>query len=90
MNAYILYGYVEKEEKDGDIVLYNSVAVVNRAGKLELNTRKTHMYYNDELWCKEGYGFKSLIIENLKGDKFKCVIGICMDINPKNFTSGKF
>lgn len=70
--------------------LYNSVGVVGRNGEWLLNVRKTHLYYNDELWCEEGEGFKSIEISNLKGEKFKCAIGICMDINPKNFTSGQF
>ena len=90
LNSYVLFGYVEKEEKDSKTTLYNSAAVVNRMGELELNVRKTHLFFNDELWCSEGDGFKSLVLTNHKGDPFKCIIGICMDINPKNFTSGEF
>ena len=64
--------------------------MVDRKGEFALNVRKTHLFFNDKLWCEEGEGFKSITIENLKGDKFKCAIGICMDINPKEFTSGEF
>lgn len=38
---------MEVEEKDGEIKLYNSAAVVDRTGKPILNYRKTHLYYND-------------------------------------------
>lgn len=29
-------------------------------------------------------------ITNLKGESFTCVPAICMDINPKDFTSGEY
>jgi protein N-terminal amidase len=64
--------------------------VIDRKGEPILNYRKTHLYYNDELWCKEGQGFKDLEIVNTKGEKFRAVLGICMDINPKNFASGLY
>lgn len=48
------------------------------------------MYFNDQLWCEEGDGFKTLEITNTKGEVFKTVIGICMDIDPKNYMSGKY
>ena len=64
--------------------------MIYRKGEPILNYRKTHLYYNDELWCKEGQGFKDLEIINTKGEKFRAVLGICMDINPKNFTSGLY
>lgn len=54
------------------------------------NTRKTHLYFADELWAQEGSGFKTIEIINTKGQKINCTVGICMDINPKNFTSGKY
>ena len=57
---------------------------------MELNVRKTHLYYADKYWCEEGQGFKCITVSNLKGETFKCAIAICMDINPKDFTSGQF
>ena len=90
LNCYIIYGYIEKEEKEGTVSLYNSATLVGRDGKMEINVRKTHLFFNDKLWCKEGDGFKCVEIANLKGEKFKCAIGICMDINPKDFTSGEW
>lgn len=71
-------------------MLYNSAAVVDRQGKPILNYRKTHLYYNDKLWCEAGDGFKSLEITNRKGETFRAVIGICMDINEKDFSSGQY
>jgi len=70
-------------------VLYNSAAICDREGKFIFNTRKTHLYFADELWAQEGEGFKQLSIKNTKGQMFNCAVGICMDINEKNFTSGK-
>lgn len=48
------------------------------------------MYCSDELWCAKGDGFKVATIYNLHDQPFKCAIGICMDINPEGFTSGKY
>jgi predicted amidohydrolase len=66
------------------------LAIIDRAGKLHCNYRKTHLYFNDKLWAKEGSGFMVFEIKNLKGEMFKCVPAICMDINPKDFTSGEY
>lgn len=81
LECYVLVGYVEKEEKNGEVLLYNSAFVIDRKGVPIMNYRKTHLYFNDELWCKPGDGFKELEIINTKGEKFRSVIGICMDIN---------
>lgn len=89
LKAYVLFGYVESIEQHGKILLYNSAAMSDREGNFIFNTRKTHLYYADELWAEEGNGFKSIVIKNLTGQSFNCAVGICMDINPKNFTSGK-
>ena len=70
--------------------MYNSAAVIGREGQWVMNVRKTHLYFNDKLWCEEGEGFKCLEVTNTKGLKFKCLIGICMDINPKDFSSGEW
>jgi hypothetical protein len=44
---------------------------------------------SDDLWAKEGSGFKSATIATKHGDTIKCAIGICMDINEYKWTSGK-
>ena len=61
------FGYIEKEEKDGQVKLYNSASVIDRQGKLLLNYRKTFLYFCDKLWCEEGDGFKCIEIVNTKG-----------------------
>lgn len=48
------------------------------------------MYESDQLWCCEGPGFNNIIIYNSQNQPIKCSIGICMDINPKGFKSGKY
>jgi predicted amidohydrolase len=49
------------------MVLYNSAAVINREGKPFFNTRKTHLYFADELWATEGDGFKNFELINCRG-----------------------
>jgi protein N-terminal amidase len=90
LRAYVLFGYAEKVEEGDKTRFYNSAAICNREGEFIFNTRKTHLYYADEYWSQEGNGFKDLTITNLKGEHFKCSVGICMDLNPKGFTSGKY
>lgn len=51
------FGYIEKAELNGKILLYNSAAVVDRSGKTILNYRKCHLYFNDKLWATEGEKF---------------------------------
>ena len=70
--------------------MYNSIAIIDRQGKLYCNYRKTHLYYNDMLWAEEGSGFVVIELKNLKGEVFKCAPAICMDINPKDFKSGEY
>jgi len=65
--AYVLIGYIEKIAKNGKVLLYNSAAVCDRQGNFFFNTRKTHLYYADELWSQEGEGFKQLTLKNKKG-----------------------
>lgn len=69
-------------------MLYNSAAVLDRAGNLICNYRKTHLYYNDKLWAEAGPGFKTVTILNRQGQKILCALGICNDINQKGFISG--
>jgi len=67
--------------------------LVDRSGNLLLNFHKKHLYESDKNWdCKEGKQFqvnimylKSIEITNINGDKIKCALGICMDINPYEF-----
>lgn len=76
-------------ENEHSLALYNSAAVLDRDGLLVLNYRKTHLYYNDKLWAQEGNGFSTFTLKTTAGQELKCTLAICMDINPKDFTSGK-
>ncbi len=67
MKSYIGFGYIEKVKKEESILLYNSLAVIDRKGKLICNYRKTHLYYNDKMWAQEGPGFVTFELTNLKG-----------------------
>lgn len=60
LKAYVLFGYVEKVIKEGKTILYNSAAMSDREGNFVFNTRKTHLYFADELWGEEGEGFKAV------------------------------
>ena len=51
------FGYIEKEEGEGETRLFNSAAVLDREGKLVCNHRKWHLYYNDKFWAREGSSF---------------------------------
>jgi protein N-terminal amidase len=86
LKAYVGFGYIEKAEEG----LYNSAAVVDREGNLVVNYRKTHLYYNDRLWSKEGSGFKHFDLTTTENRKVRCSLAICMDINPKDFTSDAY
>ena len=68
LKAYVLFGYVQKVHKEGEeeVQLYNSAALCDRKGNFIFNTKKTHLYYADEFWCKEGPGFKYIEISNNK------------------------
>jgi predicted amidohydrolase len=67
--------------------LHNSAAVLDRAGKMILNYRKSHLYYNDKLWAKEGKEFSHFDLVTIEGKLIRITVGICMDICPKDFAS---
>lgn len=88
--AYVAFGYMEKEvTSEGSFKLYNSAAVIDRNGVLLLNHRKWHLYFNDKFWAQEGNSFPSFTLYNTQNQAFQCSLAICMDINPKDFTSGQ-
>ena len=110
-NCVVSVGYPErftppasKEEElsdgstTGDVVAYNSTVTVNPMGEVMAHYRKTHLYYTDEGWAKEGperwlvqsLAFRVRIEENDRGDdeeEVKAAFGICMDLNPYQFTA---
>lgn len=89
LRSYVIFGYAEKKETEGKTLLYNSACLLDRQGHLVVNARKTHLYESDDLWAQEGDGFKTAVLTTLAGHQLKCTIGICMDINPYKWHSGK-
>jgi protein N-terminal amidase len=86
----VAFGYIEQVGEGTSTKLYNSAAVLNRSGEIIVNYRKNHLYYNDRFWAEEGKGFVNFQLITVEGKYLECVVGICMDINPKDFTSGKY
>ncbi|KAL0583150.1 hypothetical protein ABG067_006917 [Albugo candida] len=85
LSCTVICGYVEIEEQDHEPPkLYNSMIMVNPDGQLVCNTRKTFLYETDKSWATPGDGFKSLYCPALQKH---VSLGICMDINPYNFTA---
>ena len=89
LKSYVIFGYAEKKEAEGKTLLFNSACLLDRSGNIVVNAHKSHLYESDALWSEEGEGFKTAIITTLAGDELRCAIGICMDINPYKWHSGK-
>lgn len=73
---------------------YNASVVVDAAGAVRAHYRKSHLYYTDATWAREGQGFQATEIPLGKAsasgqDAVRCTatLGICMDLNNKNFTA---
>ena len=82
MNAYVAMGYIEKGDDD---ILYNSCYVVDRKGEIVVNHRKVLMYDTDKLYFSPGSKWHTFDVHTLSGQVAKTGIGICMDINYKDF-----
>ena len=72
------------------LVAYNSLVIVDHTGAVVAHHRKSHLYYTDESWAREGkQGFYAGIVPlggSTAGRKHvKLAAGICMDINPYKF-----
>ncbi|KAJ9114706.1 hypothetical protein QFC22_005582 [Naganishia vaughanmartiniae] len=61
---------------------YNSAVLVSPSGEVVGNYRKSFLYDTDKTWAREGDGFK---VFDLPPPLGRTVIGICMDMNPKDF-----
>jgi protein N-terminal amidase len=81
LKCYVFLGYPEKS----DGLLYNSCMIVDKAGNALPSYRKHFLYEMDILWCIEGEDFGFMEIETHTGFLVKLGIGICMDLNPKEF-----
>nr|CCA23339.1 hypothetical protein FG07204.1 [Albugo laibachii Nc14] len=81
----VICGYVEMEKQDHEPPkFYNSMLMVDPDGQVVCNPRKTFLYETDKPWATAGDGFISLFCPALKKN---VSLGICMDINPYNFTA---
>lgn len=82
LSSYVFCGYGEKTTEN----YYNSMMVISPEGQLIENCRKKFLYVTDKTWAVEGEDFKC--IEIRKNTKiYKVGLGICMDINPYEFTA---
>lgn len=67
---------------------YNSTVTVSPEGEVVAHYRKSHLYYTDATWAREGNGFyvgQPFATHDDKGPT--AVMGICMDLNNYNFTA---
>lgn len=83
LNCYVFMGYAERLND----TLYNSCMITDRTGSSLFSYHKSFLFEKDKIWCVEGNGFGYLEITSHQGKKLKLGIGICMDINPYEFTS---
>lgn len=87
-NCYVAIGYPEKEiENEEEEVLYNSCYLVNREGELVYNYRKILLFDTDKRYFSAGKEDQrpALKLETLEGKEITVGMGICMDINYKDF-----
>ncbi|WVF66248.1 hypothetical protein IAT40_000988 [Kwoniella sp. CBS 6097] len=69
-------------EGEGEGVGYNSAVVVSPSGEVLGNYRKAFRFETDKNWAKEGDGFVHFDLPEPLG---RVAVGICMDMNPKDF-----
>jgi len=92
-NCHVIAGYPETStdadstNTESRLVVYanyNSTVTVSPTGQVLANYRKSFLYYTDESWAAEGpSGFYC----DTLGSLGKVSLGICMDINPHEFTA---
>ncbi|WVQ81021.1 hypothetical protein IAT38_003128 [Cryptococcus sp. DSM 104549] len=71
-------------EGEGTGVGYNSAVVVAPSGEVVGNYRKTFRFETDKNWAREGEGFTHFDLPEPLG---RVAVGICMDMNPKDFVA---
>lgn len=81
-HSYVVCGYPETAP-DG---LFNSQMVISPEGTLVTNYRKHFLYMLDKTWAQAGGEFSTVEIR-IHGKKVRLGLGICMDINPCEFTA---
>ncbi|WWC97394.1 hypothetical protein V866_004273 [Kwoniella sp. B9012] len=71
-------------EGEGTGVGWNSAVVVAPSGEVVGNYRKTFRFETDKNWAREGDGFMHFDLPEPLG---RVAVGICMDMNPKDFVA---
>ncbi|KAB8576183.1 hypothetical protein FH972_025711 [Carpinus fangiana] len=92
LRCTVIVGY---PEITSDNQRYNSTVMIGSDGEVLGNGyRKSFLYYTDQTWAAEGSGFKAGLgtvpiatIESQKKSAANITQGICMDLNPYNFTA---
>ena len=97
-NVTVGYPETTTSSTTGQTQNYNSTVTVSPTGKILANYRKSFLYYTDETWASEG-PFGSALAINSHTETSKPFFvgplgrlglaghGICMDINPYQFTA---
>ena len=71
-----------------ELIAYNSTVTISPSGEVLAHYRKTHLYYTDEGWAKEGpegWLVKDIPLRACKNETVRAAFGICMDLNPYKF-----
>ena len=84
LRCHVFLGYPEKTY---DNKYYNSCMIITPEGKSLPSYHKHFLYKDDKTWCMEGEDFGYVEIKIRSGKTLKLGIGICMDINPHEFTA---
>lgn len=87
LNAYTAMGYVERGTGAEEGQLFNSCYVLDRKGGLLQNYRKILMYQTDNKYFTAGSQRSVLELTTLENRPFRAMVGICMDINYKDFVN---
>ncbi|WVQ76501.1 hypothetical protein IAR50_006170 [Cryptococcus sp. DSM 104548] len=75
---------VESPSSKDPGVGYNSALISSPSGEIVGNYRKTFLFETDKNWAIAGDGFKYF---DLGGALGRVAVGICMDMNPKDFVA---
>ena len=95
LHCHIIVGYPEVSTTVSGSRNYNSTITVSPAGQILNNYRKSFLYYTDEIWASEGPNGSAHVHTETSKPFFCSTLGplgnvghgICMDINPYQFTS---
>lgn len=92
-NCTVIVGYPEiaaSSSPSEPAKNYNSTITIGPNGKILANYRKSFLYYTDETWATEGFRSTSTqmpFFASSLGSLGVVGHGICMDINPYQFTA---